>query len=370
MPEAEIANGMRGGMDAHCSNCGAKLKYEPGTEHLQCPYCGTENEIIPPDQAIQELDLEKYLYVDKAQREEVEVLECSGCGAVNPFDAIKVGKDCLFCGAHLLIKGATKRHQIKPGALIPFKIKQDRAVILWKEWTQKLWWAPNDIKKMNNGPENIKGIYIPYWTFDAQTESSYTGARGKHRYVPETYQVREGDRMVTKTRQKRVTDWFPTAGHVSHFFDDVLVLGSESLPRQKALNLDPWNFNEAVPFQEAYLKGFYVESYSVPLERGFERAKSKMEQSIRGLIRADIGGDEQRIYSVDTHMDQLTFKLLLLPIFFSAFQFKGKTYRFLINGQTGEVQGERPYSAMKIALAIIAGFIIIGLIIWAVQANQ
>ena len=226
------------------------------------------------------------------------------------------------------------------------------------------------MKKMGNGPGSIKGVYIPYWTFDAQTDSDYQGQRGVYRYETETYRTTENGKSVTKTRQRRYTDWYSASGSVSYFFDDVLILGSKSLPKKIALNLDPWNFNQVVSFREEYLKGFIVESYSVSLESAYLDARKKIERQIRSLVRSDIGGNEQRIHELETAWSKQTFKLLLLPIYISAYQYKGKKYQFLINGQTGEVQGERPYSVTKIVLAVLAGLLIIAFIMLVLQASQ
>ncbi|MEO0405432.1 MAG: hypothetical protein AAF193_11225, partial [Bacteroidota bacterium] len=122
MSQAAIHPNAEGGLDAHCGNCGAKLEFAPGTHQLNCPYCGTENEIPEAIEDVEEIALDDFLHQQNTEHIDVDVLECSGCGALNPFDAVKVAKDCMFCGAHLLVKDATKKHQIKPGALIPFKL--------------------------------------------------------------------------------------------------------------------------------------------------------------------------------------------------------------------------------------------------------
>ena len=115
-----------------------------------------------------------------------------------------------------------------------------------------------------------------------------------------------------------------------------------------------------VPFNEAYLSGFESEVYQVRLDDGFNRAVRIMDATIRGDIAIDIGGDLQRIHHLDTHHDKITYKHILLPIWSSAFTFGSKTFRFVVNGQTGKVQGERPYSPWKIMAAVIAALVVIG----------
>jgi hypothetical protein len=118
-----------------------------------------------------------------------------------------------------------------------------------------------------------------------------------------------------------------------------------------------------VPYADEYLSGFRAESYQVSLPEGFEAAKEVMAPVIEATIRRDIGGDEQQIHSKQTQYRRITFKHILLPVWLTAYRFREKVFRILINARTGEVQGERPYSAWKIAGTVLVGLAIIGIII-------
>lgn len=148
--------------------------------------------------------------------------------------------------------------------------------------------------------------------------------------------------------------WSTAAGCVTLDFDDVLVPASHSLPEKQTTTLEPWDLQNLVPFDEGFLAGFRTEAYQVTLTQGFDQARDAMQEPIAQAARRDIGGDEQRLQSLDTHYSGITFKHVLLPIWISAFRYKGTIFRFLINGRTGEVQGERPYSAVKILLLVLA----------------
>lgn len=358
---AEIEILAEGARRVHCSKCGAELRYAPGTTELHCDYCGTTNAIEQDEFEIEEQDLDEFLRkeIEQSATETIETIECQSCGANNPFDPTNVAKDCIFCGGHLLVKNAAKVEQIKPQALVPFQFEQREALRQYRKWINSLWFAPNDLKKMENLPNRIKGVYIPFWTFDAQTNTDYTGERGITRVETESYTV-NGER---KTRTKTYTDWYPAAGHIDHFFDDELILANPAVPEEITLKLRPWDLSKLVPFEHDYLRGFVVEAYSINLQEGFSIARKRIDMKIRGLIRNDIGGDQQRIHSVNTEWREQTFKHILLPIYVSAYRYKGKSYRFLINGQSGEVQGKRPYSVVKITLLILFILAIIGAII-------
>jgi len=196
-------------------------------------------------------------------------------------------------------------------------------------------------------------MYVPYWTYDSDTTSFYRGQRGEHYWETQHYTTRQNGKTVHKTRRVRKTRWYPASGTVWGSFDDVLVLASNSLPRKYTEKLEPWDLHNLVPYKDEYLSGFRAESYHVDLADGFEYARGIMDVQIRRLVRRDIGGDEQRISSVRTQYDRITFKHILLPIWISAYRYKNTTYRFLVNGRTGEVQGERPWSWVKIMLLVI-----------------
>ncbi len=361
---AEIEAVSEGALRVHCVNCGAELAYKPGTSSLVCGYCETTNSIDQSEFEIKEHDLLDYLNKKAAEAptSEAETIECNSCGGIATFDPSVVAQSCGFCGNHLLTKDATKTATIEPHAILPFQIDRKVALTSYKTWLNSRWFAPNDLKKMQNHPNTVQGIYIPYWTFDADTSSDYTGQRGIHRTETYTVNTTRDGKSVSEQRTKVVTDWYPAAGHVDHFFNDVLVLASKSVPDKQTGKLTPWDLNMLVHFEEDYLRGFKVETYRVSLEEGFAQGKLIIEDGIRSLVRQDIGGNEQRIHTLDTDYDNLKFKHILLPVWISSFKFKGKTYQFLVNGQTGEVQGERPYSAAKIALLVIAILIIVGLI--------
>ena len=182
--------------------------------------------------------------------------------------------------------------------------------------------------------------------------------------VPQTYQVIENGRRVTRTRMVTKIRWTPVSGRVSRHFDDVLVLASNSLPRQVTQRLEPWDLANLVPYQEEYLSGYRSEVYQIDLEPGFEHARKIMDRVIRSDVNRDIGGDQQRIQNMDTRHRGISFKHVLLPVWLATFRYREKPYRFVINARTGEVQGERPYSAWKIALAVLIGTALAGALVY------
>ena len=333
-----------------CKNCGAKLSFAPGTQHLKCEYCGAMNEIEISKEEIKENDFLEFLDkgIDTAPKEVVNTLKCDACGAETTFEPNVVSEACAFCGNNLVVKNATSHDIIQPKSLLPFKVDNKESIALFQKWLADLWWAPNALKKYAR-QKKISGMYIPYWTYDSDTTSDYTGQRGDNYQETETYEE-DGE---TKTRIVTRTRWTYVSGRVWENFDDVLILASHSLPKKYIEKLEPWDLESLVPYDGKFLSGFKTESYQVDLKDGFEEAKDKMEVVIRGKIKNDIGGDHQRISSLSTYYDDITFKHILLPVWISAYRYNDKVYRFMVNGRTGEVQGERPYSVIKITLFVL-----------------
>ncbi len=352
-----------------CTNCGSDLKYKPGTHHLNCEHCGTENEIPQMEGDFKELDFHQYLS-EKSSSEETlteHFVKCENCGASSSLDPKITSSNCPYCATPLIVEQGKEEKIIQPKAILPFNFDKESAKNEFKKWVKKLWFAPNQLKKATLNFDHFKGIYIPYWTYDSDTFTKYTGQRGDHYYVTETYNTTVDGKSVTRTRQVQKTRWRPAYGNVSNFFDDVLVVASKSLPEKYIYKLEPWDLNNLVSFDKSYLSGFITEKYQIDLGGGFEKAKEIIDPKIRALIRRDIGGDVQRIISMNTHYDDITFKHLLLPVFVSAYKYKDKVYQFLVNGRTGEVQGQRPYSWVKITLAVLLGLAIIATIILIAQ---
>ncbi|MCB0402671.1 MAG: DNA helicase PriA [Flavobacteriales bacterium] len=337
--------------DIKCKGCGADLHYKPGTTSLHCQYCGAENPIEGATTEVKENDFRRALVQldDKSAHEQITVVTCNGCAAQVTFEAHVSSEDCPFCGVHISVKDQMTVSVIQPESLLPFNIDSNKAYEMFKSWINGLWWAPNDLKKYAVQKDKLSGIYMPFWTYDADTTTSYVGRRGEH--YAETYTVTVDGKQETRTRTK--THWYPASGVVHVPFDDTLVRGSNSLPVDLLEKLEPWDLENLTPYDKKYLSGFRTEKYQVDLEAGFVMAKDKMEPDIRNAIRDDIGGDEQSISAMDTHYDNITFKHVLLPVWVSSYLYNKKTYNFMINARTGEVQGDRPYSWIKIMFAVV-----------------
>jgi len=345
-----------------CSQCGANLVFAPGEDALKCPYCGTVNAIPKSKEAVEEQDYQSVLAQLSAEQPTVEVLtvKCNVCGAESTLSPNVTAAKCPFCGSGIVAMGASRR-LIKPQCLLPFHIAQADANGRFGRWIKGLWFAPGNLKRQAQAA-GLDGVYLPGWTYDCTALTRYSGQRGEHYWVSESYTTTENGRSVTRTRQVQKTRWYAASGAVTDEFDDVLVMASSSLPRKQLDRLEPWDLEHLCPYEDEYLSGFVCQSYEINLAGGFEIAQQRMQPTIDHSICQDIGGDEQRILSKDTRYHHIRYKHLLLPVWISAYRYQNQTFRFLVNARTGEVQGERPISWVKVVLLVLMILAIVAMI--------
>ena len=354
-----------------CAQCGANLQFEPGTDSLKCPYCGTEQKIPTVPEHIPRLDFLAFVHELPATDGVAETLtvHCTNCGAETGLQPNVTAALCPFCGGGIVATASSKK-VIRPQGLLPFKITREQASEKFRQWVASLWFAPSALKKQAE-QSAIHGVYVPAWTYDSNTFTQYTGERGENYWETETYTETDAQgNQVTRTRQVQKIRWWPVSGRVSNRFVDLIVMATLTLPRKHLDRLQPWDLPALVPYADEYLSGFVAESYQVPLAEGFETAKGLMQPVINSTICRDIGGDHQRIHSANTDYRDIMFKHLLMPVWISAYQFQNKAYRFLVNARTGHVQGERPWSAAKILILIGIILAIVGIIATIAAMNK
>ncbi|WP_103068961.1 DNA helicase PriA [Aquimarina sediminis] len=349
-----------------CTNCGAELKYKPGTSDITCEYCGHHETITTDQDGFQELELRPYLEEmgSQSHSEEIMMLHCKNCGANQHIEENYKSLHCVYCTMPLIIEDAYKEDWILPGAVLPFQFDQKKSHQIFSKWVKGLWFAPNNLKKAALDPQNTKGLYLPYWTFDAQLYANYRGQRGDYYYVSVPYTTTVNGKTVTRTRQERRTRWSPASGNVNGFVDDTLIKASHQQKNPIPRKLSNWNLDALEPFNTSFLAGFVTEKYTISLKDGHLSSTKEAENIATSWARRDIGGDTQRVHHIDMRLSEETFKHILLPVYVSAYRFQGKKYNFFINGQTGSISGSRPYSFWKIFFLVLFILAIIAILFW------
>ena len=358
-------------LDRHvCPECGGKGEWDPGKRKLVCPYCGTEFERVappPPPGSIKEHDLDQMLTelgeksstVDTSKRK----VQCTHCHAVLVREAKNVGQSCDFCGSPEMLDYSEIESPLSPESLLPASISKEKAYHALKAFLSSKWFAPNDLKRRNL-VDRIHGIYLPYWTFDAAAECPWTADSGTYYYVART---RRGPDGKTQTYRERKTRWRPASGHVSTWFDDIVIAGSQGIEPKILTKLEPFPTKDLVPYETRYVSGWEVEQYQVPLLQAARSGFGVMEGTLQNMCAREVPGDTYRNLRIYPEYSRKTFKHILCPVWLLAYQFRGKTYQGAMNAVTGTTYANFPISPWKVAFVVLMVLLVIGIIFLAAQ---
>jgi len=348
-----------GGRKFPCPRCGARLDFDPRGSGLACPYCG-HAEAIETDAAAEVAERD---YLDALGRADARAqaiaghateTKCPGCGAVVILDDTVAADACPFCTTHLETAPVAVSGLLPPESLVAFAVDLRAARAAFAAWVAALWFAPSQLKT-GLGLGRLVGVYLPYWTYDTRTDTAYDGERGDDYEETQHFTQSLADgRTERRSRTVTRTRWTGVSGRVSCPFDDILVPATASLSAERLAEVGDFELAKLRPFDAAYLSGFQAERYSVGLKEGFQRAKQIVQPRIVRTIEADIGGDRQRVHGRRTRYSAITFKHVLLPAWVAAYRYRGTVYQVTVNGQTGRVAGERPWSAPKLAALAVA----------------
>ncbi len=347
-----------------CPKCGGELEWDPSHQEMHCPYCDS---LVPvpaqPGFRAEEHDLMAFL--EEHPRAEgygvtLEQLSCKQCGATVQVPPGRRDLTCPFCGSSYVLEAqAPLPNVIQPESLIPFRVDQKASQSRFKEWLGRGWFRPNDLKRLGS-LQRIVGLYLPFFTFDADASSSWTADAGYYYNVSEQVSV-TNDRGEARweTRQVQKVRWEPASGSRSDRYDDVLVPAVLDDRLRLILRVYPYDMKGLMAYSPAYLAGFGILNADIALKMVYQIAKSNMEGDQVQRCSHDVPGDTQRDLRVSTTLSAQTFKHLLCPIWAGSFRYKGKAYPFVLNGQTGALYGEKPWSWVKIALASGAAAILL-----------
>ena len=341
-------------LEYKCPCCGGPIVFDSLSQHMKCPYC--ETEFSPEDFASADAGLENGVpsggddageYFTDA--EGLMVYVCESCGGEIVTDSTTAATSCPFCGNAVVLQGNLSG-VLKPDVVVPFKLDREQAKDALRNFYNKKPLLPKGFADENTVDE-IKGIYVPFWLYscEADADISFRGTR---------------TRMWSDFRYNYVeTSYYRIVRAGTLGFEDVPVDASVKMPDDVMESLEPFDWSEAVDFRTAYLSGFFADKYDVSADECEARAEERMKTSTVSAVSATVGGYE----SVSTENVRMNFsdnrvKYGLLPVWMLTTSWKGKTYTFAMNGQTGKFTGKLPTSKGRawayffgIAAAVTAG---------------
>jgi hypothetical protein len=340
----------------HCPACGAEAQWNPAKQALVCPYCGNVSpaQLNQATGEIQEHDLvtalRDYAQERRGWKTERIAVKCQSCQAISVFEPGRVAQRCNFCGSSAIVPSTEIKAPIQPESLLPFKLGEDQVRDSIHQWYRTRWFAPGRLKSAAL-TDTVRGVYLPYWTFDAQAHADWAAESGYYYYTTESYRDANGQ---TQTRQVQHTRWEPSAGAVDHFFDDELVSASIGVASDLLGKIEPFPTKQLVAYDPGYLAGWVVEQYQIDLIAAAQRSRERMDAELRNMCAAQVPGDTYRNLQAQPRYSNQTFKHILVPIWLLTFNYGSKTFQAVVNGYTGQIGGKYPLSWVKILLLVLA----------------
>jgi ribosomal protein S27E len=352
-----------------CPACGGESQWNPAKKAIICPFCGTTSPAqaelnAAGQEVIVEHDLAAALRgIPDEQRgwqaKKISV-KCQSCQAISVFDPERVGQRCDFCGSTALVPYEETKDAFRPESLLPMKLAEAQVRDSIRAWYGSRWFAPNKLKDAAL-TDTVKGLYIPYWTFDAQAHAEWTAESGYYYYETEQYRDANGE---VQTRQVQKIRWQPSSGALDHFFNDELVPASRGVQEEMLRKIEPFpTTKDLVAYNAGYLSGWVVERYQIDLVAAAAEARGEMEAELQHLCAAQVPGDTHRNLQVQADFSGQTFKHILVPIWLLTYNYGPGNFQVVINGYTGAIAGKHPLSWVKITLAVLAGLAAAGLLL-------
>lgn len=328
---------------ARCPECGSQLIYDGGGKRrLKCTKCrysrelGRESDQVAPRKLHEGVQLKEF---KQGLNWNLKSVMCMACGGEVAIDSDRSLSSCLFCGGEELEFSNRHEEVLLPYSIIPFSISQSLVLRKLRRWLGRGWFLPRDIFALKQ-PERVQGIYLPYFLFDALTRSTWMGEVGIS-YFPDP-----------NNQKKKRMAWEPTAGYYENFFQDFPLGLSEALQDQYFEEISEYNFRKLVPYDPKYLKSFAVELYSLPEIEAFKLSDMLLSDEIQMAIYGRLTGDDARRFRVNSEKHSVAFRHVLVPVWLAHYTYKGRLFQVMVNGQSGEIAGDKPIDTRR---AIIAG---------------
>ena len=348
-------------LEYKCPSCGGAIEFDASLQKLKCPYCDTEFEV----ETLKSYDEALNKEADNMSWEEdagsqwqdgeeagLKVYVCKSCGGEIVGDETTAATSCPYCDNPVVFSGQLAG-TLKPDLVIPFKLNKEAAKAGLKRHLSGKKLLPKVFKDENHIDE-IKGIYVPFWLFDADVNAdiSYKGTKVRM-WSDSNYNYTETSFYSIRR-----------AGTVG--FDKVPVDGSSKMADDLMESIEPYNYAEAVDFQTAFLAGYFADKYDVDAPSSMDRANARIKKSTEDAFASTVRGGYSSVIpeSSSVRLNNSKAKYALLPVWVLNTNWNGNKYTFAMNGQTGKFVGNLPVDkgAFWKYFFIVAGAVFAGVL--------
>lgn len=339
-----------------CPCCGGAVEFDVSSQNLKCPYCGTEFDIAALQQSeaneatVREADSVNWNNQSAGwaagETDGMSVYGCNSCGGEIIADATTGATTCPYCGNQVVVKGQFSG-ALRPDLVIPFKLDKKAAKEAYKKYLKGKILLPKTFQDENH-IEEIKGVYVPFWLFDADVDAKmrYRATRVRH-WSDSNYDYTE-------------TQYYSIVREGNLGFDRVPVDGSTKMADDLMESIEPFDFTDAVDFQTAYLSGYLADRYDVDAEKSIERANERIKRSTEEVFEGTVRGYTSVVpESKSIKLSGGKAKYALYPVWLLNTAYENKKYTFAMNGQTGKFVGNLPVDKKKYWLFFGAGTAVI-----------
>jgi RNA polymerase subunit RPABC4/transcription elongation factor Spt4 len=292
-------------------------------------------------------------------------IKCKNCGATINVPADQRSVTCPFCDSNYVVDVPADEaaNRQPPEFVIGFAFTPEQALEKFRQWLRDGGlFRPGDLSSAKI-EDKLRGVYLPFWSFSMLAESRWAAKIGEHWYRTETYTTIENGQTVTHTRTVTETEWWDLAGQHHNYYNGYLVSGSRGLPQDYAERIKPFRLESLKRYQPYFLAGWLSEEYSVDRDDALAACQQEFARWEQKNVESFLPGDTQSQVVVNSQFSDINSDLILLPVYLLSYRYGDKLYRFLLNGQTGKVTGDKPLSPLRIGLAVAIG-VIMAIVIW------
>ncbi|MFZ0544273.1 MAG: hypothetical protein WAM60_02460 [Candidatus Promineifilaceae bacterium] len=351
MPAPEDTGEQKVIVSFNCPRCDGTTGFSAADGGLTCSYCGYHE---PPKKPVVGKGAEEFEFtVETVERAahgwgvERTDLHCQRCGARTVIPPDTLTYTCPFCGSNNVIQQKAAQDALRPRFLIPFKMESEACQKIAREWLGSSWLTPSSMRRLARIADFVP-VFIPFWTFDSWADATWRAEVG-HTQSSRHYNSRT---KSWTTSTKVVWKW--ESGSVRHFFDDMVISGSTRLSEKLLAQIQQFDLNDLLEYEPKFLAGQHAQAYDLPLDAAWETSRHNMRETIRQKCRSQASTSKIRNFSMSLDFSGETWRYILLPVYIAIYHYQAKSYQVMINGQNGEISGQRPADWVKIGLVMLA----------------